>query len=140
MEPWLAFDFISNRLPQFSFFRSTENRCYVTKEHVARDQSDWPHIGLIRAALAFQSHRVDDAIALLDRAAAVFEREAMALHAAAARRRMGQLLASHSGQAVMEEADAWMAAQGVKNPARMTDLLAPGFGNNVLTRSRLLGR
>ena len=47
-------------------------------------------------------------------------------HAAAARRRLG---AAHDerGRALVADADAWMAAQGIRNPARMTRLIAPGF-------------
>ena len=31
------------------------------------------------------------------------------------------------GRALVNEADAWMAAQGIRNPARMARLIAPGF-------------
>ena len=58
---------------------------------------------------------------------AEFEREGMALHVAVARRQMGRLLDNQSGQALVDDADAWMIAQGIKNTRRMTELLAPGF-------------
>jgi hypothetical protein len=51
----------------------------------------------------------------------------MNLFAAAARRRLGQLLGGNCGQALIAQADAWMAGQGIVNPARMTAMLAPGF-------------
>jgi serine/threonine protein kinase len=86
-----------------------------------------PMANLIRAALAFRQKQENPAIDLLDRCAAEFEREGMALHVAVARRQMGRLLDNQSGQALVDDADAWMIAQGIKNTRRMTELLAPGF-------------
>lgn len=51
----------------------------------------------------------------------------MRLHAAIARRQLGRLLGGDEGHALVEETDQWMAGQGIKNPARMAALLAPGF-------------
>jgi hypothetical protein len=51
----------------------------------------------------------------------------MRLYAAAARRRLGRLIGGDAGKALLVEADTWMASQGIKNPARMTAMLAPGF-------------
>jgi eukaryotic-like serine/threonine-protein kinase len=51
----------------------------------------------------------------------------MRSYAAAARRRLGQLLGGEQGRSVMDKADAWMKSQAIKNPARMTALHAPGF-------------
>jgi hypothetical protein len=48
----------------------------------------------------------------------------MALHAMVARRRRGQLTAG--GTALIKNADEWMAAQSIRNPGRMADMLAPG--------------
>ena len=55
------------------------------------------------------------------------ERADMKLYAAVARRRLGMLQADDRGRALVREADAFMAAQGIRNPARMTRLIAPGF-------------
>src|SRR5262249_1832631 len=49
----------------------------------------------------------------------------MALHAAVARRRRGQLLGGSDGRALVESADAWMQTKGIRNPARTAALLAP---------------
>jgi hypothetical protein len=50
----------------------------------------------------------------------------MGLCAAAARRRRGELLGGEAGQALVEAADEWMRQRDIRNPARMTALLAPG--------------
>ena len=64
---------------------------------------------------------------MLAAAVTAFERADMASHAAVARRRLGAMQGDERGRALVAEADAWMAAQGIRNPARMTRMLAPGF-------------
>ena len=64
---------------------------------------------------------------LLAEALARSEAAHMGLFAAAARRRLGGLLGGDEGRALVAEADAWMASQGIRNPARMAAMLAPGF-------------
>jgi hypothetical protein len=51
----------------------------------------------------------------------------MRLYAAAARRRLGQLLGGDQGRGMIDQADVWMTGQGIKNPARVTAMLVPGF-------------
>jgi hypothetical protein len=51
----------------------------------------------------------------------------MAMMAAAARRRLGELKAGASGQALVEESEAAMKAEGVRDPARLTAMFANGF-------------
>ena len=51
----------------------------------------------------------------------------MRLYAAAARRRLGQLVGRAEGRALMAGAESWMAGQTIRNPARMAAMLAPGF-------------
>ena len=80
-------------------------------------------------------HRRDGALvarqvpeqALLEQAVKKFDAVHMAFYAAVVRRRHGELLGGEQGQALVEQADTWMSRQGVRNPARMTDLMAPGF-------------
>jgi hypothetical protein len=50
----------------------------------------------------------------------------VALYAAAARRRRGELLGGDEGRELIASADAAMRAQNVVNPARMTAALVPG--------------
>jgi hypothetical protein len=63
----------------------------------------------------------------LSEAVQSFERAEMQLHAAAARRRLGEKLRDERGSQLVAEADAWMKAQKIKNPEAMTRMLAPGF-------------
>jgi tetratricopeptide (TPR) repeat protein len=58
-----------------------------------------------------------------------FEAVEMPLYAAAARRRLGQLRGGDEGQALIEQADAWMQRQEIQRPDRWTAMLAPGFPN-----------
>jgi tRNA A-37 threonylcarbamoyl transferase component Bud32 len=82
---------------------------------------------LIRAGIASLGGKKAEALALLSAAEDGFTAAEMAGHAAAARRRRGELLGGDSGRALVEAADAWMQGQGVKDPARFAALLAPGF-------------
>jgi len=51
----------------------------------------------------------------------------MALMAAAAARRLGVLLGGDEGAAEVARSDGWMVAQGVRDPERLTRVLAPGW-------------
>lgn len=82
---------------------------------------------LTRAGVAAVRGDAGRAVALLTEAAAGFDAADMRLHAAATRRRLGGLLRGDEGQQMVSAADSWMAGQQVRNPARMTAMLAPGF-------------
>ena len=56
-----------------------------------------------------------------------FERADMKLYAAVARRRIGAVRQDATGFALQQQAETWMAAQAIKNPAGITRTLAPGF-------------
>ena len=66
------------------------------------------------------------ALRFLESAEAGFTAASMALHAAAARRRRGELMGGDAGRALVSGSDAWMTAQAIKAPERMTAVLAPG--------------
>jgi len=66
------------------------------------------------------------ALASLERAASGFERTSMALHAAAARLRHGQILGGAAGDEICARANADMLAAGVVAPPRIAAMLAPG--------------
>ena len=76
-------------------------------------------------AESFDGNR-EAAIDHLVAAAAAFESRQMALYAAVSRRRRGQLVGAPDGSRFITEADAWMTEQGIREPERMADAVAPG--------------
>jgi tetratricopeptide (TPR) repeat protein len=95
-----------------------------------REPAAWarPHALLVRAGHAAIRGAREEAARFADRAARGFEAMDMALHAAAARRRWGEMLGGEDGRRVAAAADDWMRAEGVVSPDRTTRMLAPGFG------------
>jgi eukaryotic-like serine/threonine-protein kinase len=71
------------------------------------------------------------AVPHLEAAVQGFDSCAMALHAAVARRRLGELLGGSGGQELVASADSWMTGQGIRSPARWAAMLAPGFGTGT---------
>jgi serine/threonine protein kinase/tetratricopeptide (TPR) repeat protein len=96
---------------------------------IEHEQMAWarPLVALIRAGGAGLRGDLARAAELSTVAIAGFEAAQMNLYAAAARRRLGQLTSGAEGQRLMTEADAWMKAQRIKHPDRITRMLAPGF-------------
>ncbi len=96
---------------------------------IAKEQMAWsdPLAALIRAALAHQQGDAETSIALTRAALAGLEQADMALYAAAARRRLGELLGGDEGREMIARADEWLSRQQVKNPSAVTRLMAPGF-------------
>jgi eukaryotic-like serine/threonine-protein kinase len=90
---------------------------------IERERLPWavPLAQRLRAGLAAVRGDRDGAADLLERAAAGFEVADMRLFAVAARRR----LADYRGADLAAGADAWLAAQGVRNPARLAAALTP---------------
>ena len=86
-----------------------------------------PFAMLLRAGIANLNGDAARSNALLSDSIQSFERAEMLLHAAAARRRLGEKLRDERGSQLIKEADAWMEGQKIKNPERMTRMLAPGF-------------
>jgi serine/threonine protein kinase/tetratricopeptide (TPR) repeat protein len=82
---------------------------------------------LLRACLAAARGRLDAALGLFETAAQGFDAAEMALHAACARRRKGQLLGGDEGRALITAADALLRGQGIRAPARWAALYAPGL-------------
>jgi serine/threonine protein kinase/tetratricopeptide (TPR) repeat protein len=100
-----------------------------TARRIEKVKMTWskPFAILIRATIAHQRGYAAKANSLLAEAVKGFEAAEMLLHAAAARRRLGEKLRDERGAQLVAEADAWMAGQKIKNPEAMTRMLAPGF-------------
>jgi serine/threonine protein kinase len=82
---------------------------------------------LLEAGHASIKGRTDRALLALGEAIEGFDRLEMALHAAVARWRRGQLLGGDEGRALKQSADEYMRAETIKRPDRVVAMLAPGF-------------
>ena len=82
---------------------------------------------LLRAGIAARRGDSQGAALLLEAAASACDKVNMRLIAMAARRRLGEIISGDRGLALVLAADQWMRAQGIQNPARMTDMLLPGY-------------
>jgi hypothetical protein len=69
----------------------------------------------------------DRAAARLRRAIEDCRRSGLGLHRRAAEWQLGHLVGGDEGRLLITEAGAAMRAQEIASPARMADLLAPGF-------------
>ena len=98
-------------------------------DRIAREDMAWsnPLANLTYAALAKQRGDTSRAAALVKRALEGLEAADMALYAAAARRRLGELLQGDEGRELVAQAERWMSKQQIKNPVAVTSLMAPGF-------------
>jgi len=99
-------------------------RSAVAIEH---EKMAWgvPCAAMIRGALAVLAGDRAAADARFAEAAAAADASDMALFAAVARRRRAAVIGGDEGRALEEAALAWMREQDVRNPDRMTWLLAP---------------
>jgi tetratricopeptide (TPR) repeat protein len=97
---------------------------------IERERMDYatPWGTLLRAGVAMERGKRELAVSLLQRAISSFDAADMALYATASRRRLGALLGGDEGEGLVLAADAWMTSQSIASPARMTAMLAPGFG------------
>jgi tetratricopeptide (TPR) repeat protein len=82
---------------------------------------------LIRAGVATGRGDRAQAIAWLDAAVVDLEANDMRYPAAVARRRLGELKGGAEGRALIDDVNAWMSAQKIRDPDRFAAMLAPGF-------------
>jgi hypothetical protein len=96
---------------------------------VERDHAPWgvALATLLRASMCAARGERAAAAELLGDAAQRFDAVDMALMAAVARRRRGELLGDEEGRTLVDAATQWMKHQAVVKPARITALFAPGF-------------
>jgi serine/threonine protein kinase/tetratricopeptide (TPR) repeat protein len=92
-----------------------------------REQTLWSDAlaHLTRSGIAVFEGDEAGCVSRLRKAIACFDAADMALYAASTRLQLGQKLGGDEGQALMAQAEAWMAAQGIKNPVRMAAMLTP---------------
>ena len=86
-----------------------------------------PWSALLRAGAAHLEGDADKARNQLRWAVEGFDEAGMGLYAAAARFRLGEVLAGDEGAEYLRASTEWMAEQRIRNPTRMVALLAPGF-------------
>jgi hypothetical protein len=108
-----------------SFLRAAEaDACSLRREKMPWSDALVP---LVLAGVAGVRGDRPKAILLLREAIDRLNGVDMYIFAEAARRRLGQLLGAEEGRRLIEESEAWMTAQGIRNPARMAAVFAPGF-------------
>ncbi|NUQ65305.1 MAG: hypothetical protein HUU20_22795, partial [Pirellulales bacterium] len=95
-----------------------------------RERAAWcdPLAWLVRAGVAAVQRDEKTAVGYLRQAIPQFESAEMALFAAVARRRLGELLGGEEGRDLVRQADDWMEGEGIRVPWRFAAMLAPGFG------------
>ncbi|MCM3905133.1 MAG: protein kinase [Pyrinomonadaceae bacterium] len=98
-------------------------------QRIAREKIAWgqPFATLVRAGIAHQEGESSKVVNLLSEAVDSFDLADIDLYAAAARRRLGEIVGSERGRHLIAEADTWMRKQEIKNPSAMARMLAPGF-------------
>jgi hypothetical protein len=94
-----------------------------------REREPWAsaHAQMLRAGIAAVRRDFNRSAELLGAAITQFEAAEMHLNAAAARRRLGELLGGHAGRHLCTQTDEWMTRQTIRNPAGFTRVYAPGF-------------
>ena len=86
-----------------------------------------PYARLLRAGVAHKRGDDQTAVVLLEQALKEFEAADMILYAVATRRRLGELIGGDRGRELIAEAEEWMSRQQIKCPAKIVNLMAPGF-------------
>jgi hypothetical protein len=107
------------------------SRARRAARRIARERMPWsnPIALLLDACVANLEGRQAQACGYLRDAAEGFDRAEMQLYAAVARSRLGIL----EGSKLREQAEAWMTARAIQNPARLSAMLAPGFADPTRT-------
>ena len=96
----------------------------LARDRAAHSQA-WS--GLVRGAVETRRGRPERAIGPLRLAIEAAQSSQLALCAAAAQFRLGELLGGDEGAVLLAEARTWMDSQAIRNPERMIEGIAPGF-------------
>ena len=104
-------------------------RAVKDAKRILAEGATWaaPLARLILAAVDAREGHVARAMITLERAEHELEAAEMKLFLAAARHRRGELVGGAAGSALMAQARETMTSESVVDPARTTELLAPGF-------------
>lgn len=96
---------------------------------LAREDTPWstPMSRLVSATVAHLEGHHAAAVERLTGALDAFDAADMRLYAAVTRRRLGTLLGGDRGRSLRAQAEGWMAAEQIRNPAAMSRLIAPGL-------------
>ncbi len=82
---------------------------------------------LIRASLLAIRGDRPRAIARFEEAESALRAAGLALFAESSKRRRGQLIGGDRGDELVSQSESWMTSQGIRNPARIAAMCAPGF-------------
>jgi hypothetical protein len=115
-----------------AFGKEREQRLRIAArlaDKIARENMAYsnPIATLIRAGIAKQRGDEPKAVTLLEKALLDFESSDMRLYAVVARRRLGEMVGGDRGRQLVAQTDEWMTRQQIRNPAKIMNLLAPGF-------------
>jgi hypothetical protein len=102
--------------------RAAADRCLRERTATA---AAYGHVAL--AGVAAVERRTDVAVRELRVGIAEYERLSMAAYLAACRRTLAGLVGGDEGRALRGLADEWFAAEQVRRPDRLTDMIVPGF-------------
>ena len=113
-------------------------RAEADAKAIAKEKTAWgdPLAALLSACTATLHGDSARAIALFGQAEDGFVEAGMALHAVVARRRLGRLIGGSTGTNMVEESESWLRSQGVREPDRLTEVLAPGAAARSLPAPR----
>jgi len=100
---------------------------------IQHEHMEWsnPLAHLLQAAVSAARGNNEQAAALLRNAELGFDAANMGLYAAAVRRRRGEILRGDEGLGMVAAAEAWMLGHNVRNPERMTAMVAPGTWKKI---------
>ncbi len=95
---------------------------------ILRERMPWaePLARLRQAAAAATCGQWEATVTLLEQAETGFDAAHMTLYAAAARRRRGEVTGGEAGTRLIADADDRARSEGIRNPERLTTMLAPG--------------
>jgi hypothetical protein len=96
---------------------------------IEAEDAPWvgPFADALRAGVLGVRGKREEAVQRLEDAALGFEELGMALHASAARYQASMPGEDESRRSLHAREEAWMRAQGVANPERMANMLAPSL-------------